>query len=77
MILDNNDLDKSYTRDKAKGAISNINTRYIKRDISLYNILITLELVLKPIKSINISCLWDNIKDGYYINGPVLGLGSC
>jgi hypothetical protein len=57
MILDNNDLDKAYIKDKAKGAISNINIRYIKRDISLYNILIILELVLKLVKSINISCL--------------------
>jgi hypothetical protein len=30
MILNNNELDKAYIRDKAKGAIININTRYIR-----------------------------------------------
>jgi hypothetical protein len=57
MILDNNDLDKAYIKDKAKGAISNINTRCIKRDASPYNTLVTLELVLELIKPITISSL--------------------
>jgi hypothetical protein len=55
MILNNNDLDKAYTRDKPFGAISNINTRRIKQNTSLYNTLVTLELGLKPGKSINTS----------------------
>jgi hypothetical protein len=57
MILNNNDLNKVYTGNKAEGAISNINIRRIKRDTSLYNTLITLELILKLEKSINISGL--------------------
>jgi hypothetical protein len=77
MILDNDDLDKACARDKAKGAISDINTRRVERDMSPYNTLVTSELALEPIKSINTSCLWDNAKDGCYINGPTPGLGSC
>jgi hypothetical protein len=53
VILDDNDLNKAYTRDKAKGAISNINTRRVKRDASPHNTLITSELALAQIKSIN------------------------
>jgi hypothetical protein len=77
MILDNNDLDKACARDKAEGAISDINTRRIKRDTSPHNTLVTSELALEPIKSINASCLWDNTEDGCYIDRPALGLGSC
>jgi hypothetical protein len=58
VILDiNNDLDKADTKDKAKGTISDINTRRLKRDVSLYNTFITLELALALIESINISGL--------------------
>jgi hypothetical protein len=77
MILDNNDPDKAYTGDKAKGAISDINTGRVKRDTSLYNTLVTLELALEPVKPITASGLWDNAKDGCYIDGPALGLGFC
>jgi hypothetical protein len=57
MILNNNDLDKAYTRDKAKGAISDINTRRVKRDTSPHNTLVTLELALEPVKPIAASGL--------------------
>jgi hypothetical protein len=57
MILDDDDSDKAYAGDKAKGAISDIDTGRIKRDASPYNTLITLELELEPGKSINASGL--------------------
>ena len=57
MILDNNELDKVYTGDKAEDAIININIRRIKRDTSLYNTFITLKLALGLAKSINIFSL--------------------
>jgi hypothetical protein len=58
VILDiNNDLDKADTKDKAKGASSNFNTRYLKRNVSIYNIFATLELALALIESINASGL--------------------
>jgi hypothetical protein len=58
VILDNNnDLDKAHTRGKAEGAFSNIDTKHIKRDASLYNPFATLELALAPIEPINASGL--------------------
>jgi hypothetical protein len=54
VILDNNNLDKVYTGDKAEGAIGNINIRRIKQDTSPYNTLITLELALAQVKSIDV-----------------------
>jgi hypothetical protein len=57
VILDNNELDKVYTGDKAEDAIININIRRIKRDTSLYNTFITLKLALGLAKSINIFSL--------------------
>jgi hypothetical protein len=57
MILDDDESDEAYTRDKAEGAIININTRRIKRDASLYNTFVTSELVSGPAKSINASGL--------------------
>jgi hypothetical protein len=54
VILDNNNLDKVYAGDKAEGAIGNINIRRIKQDTSPYNTLITLELALAQVKSIDV-----------------------
>jgi hypothetical protein len=56
MILDNNNLDKACARDKAEGAISDIDTRRVKRDASPHNTLVTSELALEPVKSIDASC---------------------
>jgi hypothetical protein len=54
VILNNDDdLNKADTRDKAEGASSNIDTRRIKRDISLYDTFATLELALAPTESID------------------------
>ena len=44
MILDDDDSDKAYAKDKAEGAISNVDTGRIKRDASPHNTLITSEL---------------------------------
>ena len=57
MILDDDDLDKVCVRDEAEGAISDIDIRRVERDTSPHNTLITLELVLEPVKSINTSYL--------------------
>ena len=57
MILNNNDLNKTYIKNKTKSTICNINIKRIKRNISLYNILIILKLILKQIKSIYIFSL--------------------
>jgi hypothetical protein len=70
MILDDDDLDKAYTGDKAEGAIGDINTRRIGRDTGLYNTFATLELASGPAKSIDIFSLWYNIKGGRYIKWP-------
>jgi hypothetical protein len=56
MILDNNS-NKACVRDKAKGAINNVNTRRVKRDASPYNTFVTLKLALEPGKSNNASGL--------------------
>jgi hypothetical protein len=57
MIFDDNKLDKAYARDKAKGAIVNVDTRHIRRDAGLHNTFTTLELTLGLAKSINASGL--------------------
>jgi hypothetical protein len=58
VILENDDdLDKVNTRDKAKGASSDINTKHIKQDANLHDTFITLELALALIKPINASGL--------------------
>jgi hypothetical protein len=75
VILDNNnDLDKVDTGDKAEGAFSEIDIEYIKWDASLYNPVTTLELVSAPIEPINISGLWYDVKEDYYIE-ELLALG--
>jgi hypothetical protein len=66
MILDN-ELNEAYAGDKAEGAIVNVDTRYIRRDTSLYNTFATLELALGPAKSINTSGPWYDVKGGRYI----------
>ena len=48
MILNDNELDKAYARDKAEGTIVDVDTRHIERDIGLYNTFITSELAFKP-----------------------------
>jgi hypothetical protein len=53
MVLNNNS-DKTNAKNKAKNVVSNIKTRRIKRDISLYSTLGTSELASKSTKSINI-----------------------
>ena len=55
MILDNDDSDKAYDKDKAEGAISNVDTRRVKWDASPYNTIITLELALGLVTSIDTS----------------------
>jgi hypothetical protein len=57
MILDNNELDKVDTKDKAEDTFSNPNTRRIKQDTSLYNALITVERALGLAKATNTPCL--------------------
>jgi hypothetical protein len=57
MILDNNELDEAYTRDKTKGAIIDVDTGHIRWDASLYNTFVTLKLALRLAKSINASSL--------------------
>jgi len=57
MILDDNELDKAYTKDKAEGAIIDVDTGHIRGDTGLYNTFATLELALGPTKSINASGL--------------------
>jgi hypothetical protein len=57
MILNNNDLDKAYIKDEAKGTISNINTKRVKWNTSSYNTLVTLKLILELIKPIAASSL--------------------
>jgi hypothetical protein len=56
MILDN-DLNKTGVRDKAESVSGNVNTERIKRDTSLYNTFIILELASALIKPINTSGL--------------------
>jgi hypothetical protein len=53
MILNDNKLNKVYTRDKAEGAIINVDIRHIEWDAGLYNTFATLELTLGLAKSIN------------------------
>jgi hypothetical protein len=77
MILNDDDSDKACAGDEAEGAISDVDTRRVERDASLYNTLVTSELVLEPVKSIDASCSWDNAENGCYINRPAPGLGSC
>jgi hypothetical protein len=48
VILNSNDPIKAGVRDEAKDAFGNVNTRRIKRDMSLYNTFTTLELASKP-----------------------------
>ena len=58
MILDIDDnLDEVDTKDEAKGTTSDIDTRCLERDTSLYNTFVTLVLALILIESINISGL--------------------
>jgi hypothetical protein len=57
MIFNYNNLDKVYAKNKAKGAISNIDTRGVKQDTSPYNTLIISALILEPGKPIDISGL--------------------
>jgi hypothetical protein len=54
VILDDDDSDKVCARDKAEGAISNVNTGRVERDASPYNTLITSELALAQVKSIDV-----------------------
>jgi hypothetical protein len=54
MIL-NDESNEACIRDKAEGAIVDVDIRRIKRDTSLYNTFVTSELASGPAKSINIS----------------------
>ena len=77
MVLDNDDSDKTCAGDEAKGAIGDVNTGRVKRDTSLHNSLITSELALGSVKSIDALGLCYNVEDSLYINEPALRLGSC
>lgn len=58
MILDiDDDLDEADAEDEAEGASSNIDTRRLERDASLYDTFTTSELASTLIKSIDISGL--------------------
>ena len=77
MILDNdNDPDETGAGGQAEGASGEVNTRCIELDVSLYNSLLTLELALVSIESIDASGLWHDVEEGCYIKEPALGLGS-
>jgi hypothetical protein len=68
VILDNNDnIDKVNIKNKAKGASSDVDSKHIKRDASLYNPFITLKLALAPIELIDISSLLYDAKEDRYI----------
>jgi hypothetical protein len=54
LIFNNDDLNKIYIKDEAKGAINDINIKYIKRDISPYNTFVISELTSELRKSINV-----------------------
>jgi hypothetical protein len=72
ILNNNNNLDNADTKDKAEGASSDINTKYIKRDASLHDPFITLELASALIEPINASGPWYNIKEGRYIKEPLV-----
>jgi hypothetical protein len=63
--------------DEAKGAIGDVGTRRVKRDVSPYITLVTSEFALGPVKSINVSGPGYNAEDGCYIDEPALRLRSC
>ncbi len=67
VILDNDDLDKTRAKCYAKALSSEVDTRCIELDASLHNSLLTSELALALIDSINISGQWYNVKEGCYI----------
>ena len=56
MTLDD-ELDKAGIRDKAEGAFSDVDNKYIEQDASLYNTFTTSELASEPTKSISESGL--------------------
>ena len=55
MILDDNDSDKACAEDEAEGTISDVDTGRVERDASPHNTVITLELALRPVTSIDAS----------------------
>jgi hypothetical protein len=61
---------------QAKGASSKVNTGRIKLDASLYKSLLTSELALAPIESIDISGPWYDVEEGRYVKETTPGLGS-
>ncbi|PMD19345.1 hypothetical protein NA56DRAFT_660485 [Hyaloscypha hepaticicola] len=59
VILDiDDDLDEANTRGEAEGASSDVDTRLIKRDASLYETFAMSELAFMPTKSIDTSGLY-------------------
>jgi hypothetical protein len=76
VILYNDDLGEVVARDEAESTFSNVDTRRIKRNMSLHNTFATSECTLTPIESIDASCLWYNVVEGRYIKEPALGLRS-
>jgi hypothetical protein len=75
VILDSDDdLDEADTRGKTEGASSDIDPKYIKRDVSLHDPFVTLEPALAPTEPINASGPWYDVKEDRYIKEPALGL---
>jgi hypothetical protein len=70
MILDDDESDEAYARDKAEGAIVDVDTGYIRRDTGPHNTFVTSELASGPAKSIDTSGPWYNVEGGRYIKWP-------
>ncbi len=81
MILDNNEdneSDKADTKAKDTEDTSSTDSRYIKRDTSLYNALTTVELTLGLAKTTNAPGLeeWFDLEEDSYISLLALELRS-
>jgi hypothetical protein len=55
MILDDDDSDKACAGDEAECATGDVDTGRVERDASPHNTLVTSELALEPVKSIDAS----------------------
>ena len=69
MILDNDDADNTGAGNEAQGAFGDINTGRIKQDASPY-IFATSELAPTLTESIDISGLWYDVEEAYYVDEP-------
>lgn len=45
--------------------------------MSIYNTFVISKFVLGPTKPIDISGIWHDVKEGYYIEEPASELGPC